>query len=183
MFGFINPKITYAQWLQATYHDIILDDKDCEKIHIINVPFFKCSIMMDNVISSFVGCVIYCDRPIVGYKNGDQIVSDLETIHQTYSGWSQYGDAVIWAHPQQRYKTPAQELYNKKGKKVNHLPLWYKSKLIQKRITACWNPKYLSACFNAQYLSALCIAHHGIVFTIPLLIFYNPSTNILQSFY
>lgn len=186
MYGFLQPKITYAQWLQATYHDIIYDDGDSNLVQIINVPLFKCTIMMDEIISSFVGCIRYCDRPINGYKNPDEMISDLESVHVAYSKHDKYGDGVIWAHPKQHYKTVAEKLYSKKGKKVNHVPLWYKSKLIQKRINACWNPKYLAACFNAQYLSALCIGHHGIFymyFICILYVFYMYFIYILSVFY
>ena len=103
IWGWANPKTQYIEWLNATYHNVVYADNTKQKINIINMPLFKCTITMEQVLNSFVGGIQFVDRPISGYKNCDEIIADMESIHKAYTGYDKSGYGAIWAHPKQRH--------------------------------------------------------------------------------
>ena len=166
VWGWANPKTTILEWLNATYYNVIYAKESRKKVNIINMPLFKCTIIMEDVLNVFVGGVHFVDRPISGYNNWDEIISDWETIHKTYCGYNNDNHGAAWTHFSQTYQTKKQKLQQEKGKYVNKQPLWKSTGLIGRRIDAVWNPKYLHACFNIQFLTQMSIGHIGTFYII-----------------
>ena len=164
MWGWTNPKIGLIEWIQSTYPVVIYANTKKTEINIINMPLFKCTFTMEDTLNAFVGSVHYVDTPITGYQNCDEMIGEWETIHKLYSEYDDNDVGVVWAHPEQTYQTTAQKINQQAGKKVNKETLWKKNPLIERRINAVWNPKYLQACWNIQFLKELCPAQTGIFF-------------------
>ena len=169
LLGFLNPKITHAEWLVTWWKDIIYTDNSKQYVHIFNRPLFQTTYTMDKAIGELITKAGTIYRPLVepGYNTFDRMIADFESIHKTYTGTDEYGDAVIYVHPKQKYRTIAQSLDGSEGRIIHEKPLWKQTQpeIVERRINCWYLYSHNIACFLSQYLSKLA-AHHGVCYVI-----------------
>ena len=83
IFGWLNPNVSYMEWIHATYNDVVYKDESKKWILIIKIPFFISTKSMDDAIRKFIGMSI-TTNPLQPspHKNLDAIISMYESYHR-----------------------------------------------------------------------------------------------------
>ena len=169
MHGFLNPKITYEEWLVAWWKDIIYTNESKKYVNIFNRPLFQTTYTMEQCIFELISRPGAVYRPLLepGYNTFDRMISDWETITRTYTNLDEYGDGTIYVHPNQKYRTVAQTLDGLEGKTIHNKPLWTSNQkdITERRINCWYLHSHNTACFLSQYLSRLS-GQHGLLYII-----------------
>ena len=84
MWGFLNPNISYREWILANYYDVIFKDENKQIISIIKIPFYIGTKSIDDAVRRF--CNInrsdYLPLTPSPNKNLDSIISTYESYHR-----------------------------------------------------------------------------------------------------